>query len=281
MNVLELKNLRKEYPSFLLDDISFSLEEGKITGFIGRNGAGKSTTLKSMLGFCHPDGGEVRFFGRSFAEDERAVKEDIGYISGGFDFYPNKKLKTITSVARSFYRQWDEAEYRRCLSLFALDEHKTPAKLSAGMKVKYALTLALSHRAKLLILDEPTSGLDPVSRDELTEIFLELKARGATVLFSTHIISDLEQCADRILYIRDGKLLADEDLGVFRESWYLAKMTAEEYRENGDAPFLGVRERDGICSALIKREQAENLRGEFVPADLETVMVYLEREGRQ
>ena len=101
MNVLELKNLRKEYPSFLLDDISFSLEEGKITGFIGRNGAGKSTTLKSMLGFCHPDGGEVRFFGRSFAEDERAVKEDIGYISGGFDFYPNKKLKTITSVARS------------------------------------------------------------------------------------------------------------------------------------------------------------------------------------
>ena len=280
MSILEVSGLRKEYPSFVLDDISFSLAEGKITGFIGRNGAGKSTTLKSILGFCHPDGGEVRFFGRPFREDERAVKEDIGYISGGFDFYPNKKLKTITAVARSFYTQWDDEEYHRCLSLFALDENKTPAKLSAGMKVKYALTLALSHRAKLLILDEPTSGLDPVSRDELTEIFLDLKSRGTTVLFSTHIISDLEQCADRILYIRDGKLLADEDLGSFRESWYLGKMTAEEYRENGDAPFLGVREREGICTALIQKNRAENLRGEFVPADLETVMVYLEREGR-
>ena len=280
MSILEVKNLRKEYPSFLLDDISFSLREGQITGFIGRNGAGKSTTLKSVLGFCHPDGGDISFFDQPFGEKEMEIKERIGYISGGFEFYPNKKLKAITAVARSFYHHWDDAEYRRCLAMFALDENKTPAKLSAGMKVKYALTLALSHHAELLILDEPTSGLDPVSRDELMETFWDLKERGTTILFSTHIISDLEQCADRILYIREGKLRADDALADFAASYRLAEMTEEEFGQNDPRLLLGCRGRNGSYTALVAAEDVENICGKIVPADLETIMIHLEREGR-
>ena len=280
MSILEVKNLRKEYPSFLLDDISFSLREGQITGFIGRNGAGKSTTLKSVLGFCHPDGGDISFFDQPFGEKEMEIKERIGYISGGFEFYPNKKLKAITAVARSFYHHWDDAEYRRCLAMFVLDENKTPAKLSAGMKVKYALTLALSHHAELLILDEPTSGLDPVSRDELMETFWDLKERGTTILFSTHIISDLEQCADRILYIREGKLRADDALADFAASYRLAEMTEEEFGQNDPRLLLGCRGRNGSYTALVAAEDVENICGKIVPADLETIMIHLEREGR-
>ncbi|MBQ1251596.1 MAG: ABC transporter ATP-binding protein, partial [Firmicutes bacterium] len=171
MSILEVSGLRKEYPSFLLDDISFSLAEGKITGFIGRNGAGKSTTLKSLLGLVHPDGGEVRFCGMDTVEQEKAFKEEIGVVLGGIDFYPKKKLKTITAVTKKFYVNWDEEAYRRYMALFALDEQKRVDQLSNGMRVKYLIVLALSHGARLLILDEPTSGLDPVSRDELVQLF--------------------------------------------------------------------------------------------------------------
>lgn len=280
MNILEVKDLCKNYPSFSLDPLSFSLNEGQIVGFIGRNGAGKSTTLRSLLGFCHPDGGEIFFFGKAFCGNEKEIKEQIGYISGGFDFYPNKKLKTITSVTKRFYPNWDDEVYCRYMALFDLDEHKTPAKLSAGMRVKYALTLALSHHAKLLILDEPTSGLDPVSRDELMDIFLSLKEKGTTILFSTHIISDLEQCADRILYIRDGKLCADDDLPAFVESYRLVEMTEEEYLGNDSEKLIGCRGRNGIFTAIIKKDDMDVVKKVVSVADLETVMLHLEREGR-
>ena len=120
--VLEVRNLEKIYPAFRLDQISFSLEEGKITGFIGRNGAGKTTTLHSLLGLLRPDGGEIRFWGEDYSRTERAVKQRIGFVSAGMDFYSRKKLKTITAVTKNFYKNWDEAAYRRCLELFALDE---------------------------------------------------------------------------------------------------------------------------------------------------------------
>ena len=159
MNVLEVKNLTKKFPSFLLDNVSFSLEQGKITGFIGRNGAGKSTTLNALFDFVHPDRGEIRFWDENILENERTIKQRVGFVSSGINYYPNKKLKVISDITKSFYKDWDEAAYRRYMELFQLDEKKTPKQLSAGMKVKYALALALSHRAELLILDEPTSGL--------------------------------------------------------------------------------------------------------------------------
>lgn len=207
MNTLEVRNLRKVYPAFTLQDVSFTVPAGSVTGLVGRNGAGKSTTLKSLLGLVHPDGGEVRFCGMDTAENEKAFKEEIGVVLGGIDFYPKKKLKTITAVTKKFYVNWDEAAYRRYMALFALDEHKRVDQLSNGMRVKYLIALALSHGARLLILDEPTSGLDPVSRDELVQLFKSLVADGQrSVLFSTHITSDLEKCADAIVYIKEGKV---------------------------------------------------------------------------
>ena len=205
MTTLEVRNLRKVYPAFTLQDVSFNVPTGSVTGLVGRNGAGKSTTLKSLLGLVHPDGGEVRFRGMDTRENEKAFKEQIGVVLGGIDFYPKKKLRTITAVTKKFYVNWDEDAYRRYMTLFSLDENKRVDQLSNGMRVKYLIALALSHHAKLLILDEPTSGLDPVSRDELAQLFKALVADGErSVLFSTHITSDLEKCADAIVYIKDG-----------------------------------------------------------------------------
>ncbi len=218
MAVLEVNNLRKQYPSFLLDDVSFSLEQGRIMGLIGRNGAGKTTTLKSLFNLVHPDGGTVRVFGLDLREHEREIKQRVGYAGGAVDFYKRKKIKDIVEVTRSFYENWDEGACRRYLDAFSLDETKTPAQLSEGMRVKFSLTLALSHRAELLILDEPTSGLDPVSRAELLDAFRFLKDQGVSILFSTHITTDLENCADDITYIAKGKRIASQPLDAFLAS---------------------------------------------------------------
>ena len=160
--------------SILLRDVCLHAHCGELTALIGRNGAGKSTTFKSLLNLTHPDAGEVRFFGLDFAGHEGEIKSRIGFVPGEFVYYPRRKLGAIAEVARHFYPNWDEEAYRRCLARFALEEGKTVSQLSAGMKVKFALTLALSHRAELLLLDEPTSWLDPVSREVLLEEFLPL-----------------------------------------------------------------------------------------------------------
>ena len=217
MKVLEVKSLCKKYPAFLLDNVSFSLEEGRIMGFIGRNGAGKTTTLKSILNIVHPTSGEVRVLGLDGAMSEDEIKQNVGYAGGAVDFYKRKKLKTIVGVTKKFYDNWDDAEYEKYMTLFSLDDNKTPMQLSEGMRVKFSLVLALSHRAKLLILDEPTSGLDPVSREELLETFRFLRDRGVSILFSTHITSDLEKCADDITYIAKGRVIASEELAAFME----------------------------------------------------------------
>lgn len=207
MNVLTVKGLCKSYPSFTLKEVSFALPQGTVMGFVGRNGAGKSTTLKSILGLVHPDKGQVTFMEQDVAQNEQYMKENIGVVLGGIDFYAQKKIKTITDVTRRFYPNWEDEKYRHYLSLFGLDETKRVRELSDGMRVKYLIALALSHQAKLLILDEPTSGLDPVSRDELTELFRAIVADGSrSILFSTHITSDLEKCADHITFIKDGEI---------------------------------------------------------------------------
>ena len=142
---------------------------------------------------------------------------DVPVVLGGIDFYPKRKVKTITDVTRRFYRNWDETKYRHYLELFGIDESKRVDQLSSGMKVKYLLALALSHNAKLLILDEPTSGLDPVSRDELVELFRAIVADGQrSILFSTHITSDLEKCASHIAFIKDGEMLYDGGVEDFK-----------------------------------------------------------------
>ena len=205
--VLRVSGLCKRYPAFALQDVGFSIQSGQIMGFIGRNGAGKTTTLKSLLHLVHPDAGEIRFFGMTFAENEKAIKQRIGYAAGGVNYYPQKRLREIAAITKTFYTAWDETAYRKYMTAFRLEEEKKVRELSAGMKVKFELALALSHGAELLLLDEPTSGLDPVSRDELLTIFEKLAQKGVAILFSTHITSDLEKCADCITYIRAGKVV--------------------------------------------------------------------------
>lgn len=213
--VLQVENLCKEYPEFKLENVSFSVEKGTIMGFIGRNGAGKSTTLKSILNLVHPSSGKIQFFGLDMKEHEGEIKRRIGYAGGAVDYYKRKKISTIVSVTKSFYDTWDDEAYAKYMKLFSLDESKTPGELSEGMKVKLNLALALSHGAELLILDEPTSGLDPVSREELLEVFEYLAGRGISILFSTHITSDLDKCAEQITYIKEGKIIASENKQAF------------------------------------------------------------------
>lgn len=222
MSIVQVRGLNKTYPSFKLKDVSFDIEEGRITGFIGRNGAGKTTTIKSMLNLVHPDSGEIVYFGKSLSENENEIKKLIGYSTGTVNWYPRKKLRDIVSVVKNCYDTWDEEAYRKYLALFSLDENKAAVELSEGMKVKCNLLPALSHNAKVLILDEPTSGLDPFSRDELLELFTELKGHGVAVFFSTHIISDIEKCADDIVYISKGEIAAalpkDDFTGRFSQN---------------------------------------------------------------
>lgn len=279
MSILAVSGLCKAYPTFQLKDISFSLEMGRITGLAGRNGAGKTTTLKSILGFLHPDQGTVTFFdGIPFTGNEQAVKQEIGYVSGGVSFYPTKKLRVISQVTRRFYRNWDQTAYQDCLNRFCLDENKTPAQLSAGMKVKYALTLALSHRAKLLILDEPTSGLDPVSREELLDLFLDLQDQGVTILFSTHITSDLDKCADDLIYIQNGRLQAQSDRKTFVASYRSVALTRAEQQKADPTLLIGCKRSKEGFTALIRAEDAAKVPGIVHPADLETIIVHLEQE---
>ncbi|MBP5394745.1 MAG: ABC transporter ATP-binding protein [Candidatus Methanomethylophilaceae archaeon] len=209
MNSVEVNGICKNYPTFSLKNVSFSLEKGKITGFIGRNGAGKTTTIKSMLNLIHIDSGDVCYFGLPLSENEGEIKQRIGYSTGAVSWYPRRTIRDILDVTRRFYSEWDEEACRRYMELFGLDENKKPMELSDGMKVKCNLLFALSHGAEVLILDEPTSGLDPFSRDELLEMFTTLKEHGVTILFSTHITSDLERCADNIIYISNGEIRAD------------------------------------------------------------------------
>lgn len=219
MSVLEVRGLVKSYPGFILDNISFSLEKGRIMGLIGRNGAGKTTTLKSIFNLVHPDKGEVSVFGLDMPENERTIKQRIGYAGGAVDYYKRKKLGEISSVTSAFYENWDSDAYKKYMKAFSLDESKTPSELSEGMRVKFSLTLALSHGAELLILDEPTSGLDPVSRAELLDTFIYLKDAGTSILFSTHITTDLEKCADDITYLASGRLIASKTMdGFMREN---------------------------------------------------------------
>ena len=277
MDVLEVKGLCKTYPAFTLDHVSFHVGRGRICGFIGRNGAGKSTTLGSLMGLVHPDAGEARFFGMELRGNETAVKRKTGFVSSGVNYYPNRKLRTITSVTRAFYPDWDEAACERYMKLFHLDEAKTPAQLSAGMKVKYALALALSHRAELLILDEPTSGLDPVSRDELLDIFMQLSSEGKSILFSTHITSDLDKCADDIVYIQRGRILAEETLDDFVAAYRLVEIDAAALTPAQREALVGEKRVKHGFSALTRAENAA-LFPNAREATLEEIMVHLEKE---
>ncbi len=280
MEILSVSHLTKEYPQFTLSDVSFSLEAGRIMGLIGRNGAGKTTTLKSLLHLVHPTSGEIRFFGDTFAEAEEKIKQQIGYAVGGTHYYPRATVGTLAAMTATFYPNWDDKLYRMYLERFSLSESKRLRELSEGMKVKFYLTLALSHHAKLLLLDEPTSGLDPVSREELLEIFLELAKDGTAILFSTHITSDLEKCADDITYLRKGNVAESGTMTQLLDKYRLCKL---DVTQNFPAVRLyGIsHSKQGDTGLLLTRDAAQLPPEQLQIPSLQDLMVHLDKEDSE
>lgn len=272
MYALEVRNLKKIYPNFTLGELSFSVETGQIAGLIGRNGAGKSTTLKSIMRLISSEG-KIQVFGKDFAREENTAKGLIGYVGGGFRFYPNKSLASVARAVSRFYPHWDGEVFRRCCDAYALVPTKRIRELSEGMRIKFSLALALSHGAKLLLLDEPTSGLDPLSREEFCDTILSLREQGVTVLFSTHITSDLLRVADKIVYLSEGTLLADEPLDALLKRYRLGLFPS--MREAEAARAIGVKAVKEGFEGLIEN----SLEGR--EATLDEIMIHLEWERRK
>ncbi len=270
--LVEVVGLCKHYPEFTLSDVSFSVEAGSITGFIGRNGAGKSTTLKCLEGSVHPDGGSIAYFGSPFAGHESEAKGRIGFELGGADFYRTKRVAQIAQVTRRFYDNWDEGSYTKYCKLFNIDQGKRVKELSQGMRVKFTLALALSHRSQLLVLDEPTSGLDPASREEVLDIFLTLaRQQGTGVLFSTHITSDLDKCADSIVYIDNGRIVGSGSLQGFKDAYRVVPL---DQAQTAGAAILGTRLTAGGGTALVPSDT-----GIGSPATLDDIMTHTNKEA--
>ncbi len=279
MNALEVKELKKVYPEFTLDKVSFCVQQGHISGLIGRNGAGKSTTIKGILRLINAEG-RVSAFGKDFLKEEMAVKQMIGYVGGSFRYYPMNTLVAIRKAYAPFYPTWNQNKYEKFLSQFELIESKKVKELSEGMKVKFALALALSHGAKLLIMDEPTSGLDPLSREEFCDIILQLvREEGVSVLFSTHITSDLMRIADDIVYISQGKILAACPLKELLDQYKLAHFSS--LADATAANAIGVKSVKEGYEGLLPHD-TQRLNGvTFADATIDNIIVHLEKANEE
>ena len=279
-NVLELTDVCKVYPKFQLKKVSFSLEKGSIMGFIGRNGSGKSTTLKAIMNLITFTG-SVKMNGEDFSKNEIENKQDIAFILSGVNVYQFVSVKSLAQVTSKFYTNWDEEVFKKYLALFNLDVTKKIKELSQGMKVKLNLALALSHHAKILLLDEPTSGLDPVSRDEILQIFLDLvHDEDISILFSTQIVSDLERCADFITYIRDGVIKESTSIKDFVGKYLLVKGDKEKLSATNENKIIGIRVVRDTFEGLIHSEDAKSFSEfETKKPNIEDVMVFNEREA--
>lgn len=240
-NLLEVTNVNVQFEHFRLNNISFALQEGCITGFIGTNGSGKTTTIKAILGLIQKDGGCVSFLGKDMDKHERELKNRIGIVFDEGYFYEEMTLSEMKSIIAPAYTNWDEAVFKRYIKRFNLQLNQKISTISKGMRMKYAIALAMSHHADLLIMDEPTSGLDPLIRSELMELLLEfMNEEGKSVFFSTHITSDLEKIADTLLMIDQGDILFHEGKDELLDSHALVKGDKKLINERTEPLFLSL-----------------------------------------
>ena len=242
-NILEVSGLNKSYGNFALRDISFCLPEGCITGFVGINGAGKTTTLRSILGLTNKVSGNIRFFGMNMDGNENKVKDRIGIVLDEGCFYDELTLSEMKNVIAPAYRNWCEQDFTDYLERFSLNPKQKIHTLSKGMRMKYALALALSHKAELLIMDEPTSGLDPLVRSQLLNILKDYMDNGGKgVFFSTHITSDLEKIADMLIMIDRGQIVFQEEKDHLLDSYRIIKGSTEKLDMDTRSYFLNIEE---------------------------------------
>lgn len=250
-NVIEVSNLRKQYNSFLLDNISFSVPCGFVGGFIGENGAGKTTTLKLILGMVMKDGGDIKLFSKP-AEDV-SLKEDVGVLFEQPYYQEDWTPLDIEKAMRPFYKKWSDAAFHQYLERFSLDPKQKYKTMSRGMKMKLGMAVTLAHDAKLLLLDEPTSGLDPVGRDEMLEIFRDYMVKeDRTIFFSTHITSDLEKIADYITYIQNGRILYSGLKDELIEKYCLIRGGIGDLPQSKRKQIFGLREHPNGFDGMIE-----------------------------
>ncbi|MRH43676.1 ATP-binding cassette domain-containing protein [Aquibacillus halophilus] len=221
MNVIEIKNLTKKYGKARgISDVSLTVEEGEIFGFIGPNGAGKSTTIRTLLTLIYPTSGSATVFGKDFIKEAPEIKKEIGYLPSEVFYYDNMKVIDLLKYSASFYKKDCSNRINELAERMDLDLNKKIDDLSFGNKKKVGIVQGLLHTPKLIILDEPTSGLDPLMQQTFFELLKEENQKGATILFSSHILSEVQRLCDRVAIIKEGKIIKVEKISTLKESNY-------------------------------------------------------------
>ena len=284
-NILEVKNLKKSFKDFTLNNISFNLPKGYITGFIGPNGSGKTTTIKLILNLLKKDSGEINVFGMDNIAHEIEIKNRIGFVYDESHFYEELTAEEMKRIIAPHYQSWDENQYRKYVKEFGLSPDKKIKELSRGMKVKYSLAIALSHHADLLIMDEPTSGLDPMVRSEILDILYNvIQDENKGVFFSTHITSDLDRIADYIVMIYNGDILFCKAKDELMENHSIVKGSLSLLKNDMSKGLIGIRKNDYGFDALSasKNAAAEYARAGAVldKPTLEDIMLYYTRKEK-
>lgn len=259
-NILEVRNLTKQYADFTLDHVSFSIPKGTIMGLIGENGAGKSTTINAILDLIHKDDGTVTFWGQELSSAKQ-LKEDIGVVFDGINFYETLTAAKVGKISQTAYKQWDDRPYREYLNRFQLPADKEIKTFSKGMKMKLCIAVALSHRPKLLILDEATSGLDPVMRDDILDVFLEfVQDEEHSIMISSHITTDLEKVADTITFIHQGKVLFCKAKDELLYHYGIIRCGAAIFDEIDKSEILAYRKEDYQWNVLVADKEKARRR---------------------
>lgn len=273
-NSILVRDLTKRFPGFTLDRVSFQVPKGRIVGFIGENGAGKSTTIRLILNDLKKDGGTVELLGRDHAGP--AVKNDLGVVFDACNFPEAFTPLDVEKVLSGVYSVWDGQAYRGYLKRFALPERKRVKTFSKGMKMKLSIAAALAHRPRLLILDEATAGLDPVIRDEILDILLDfIQDEEHSVFFSSHITSDIQKIADYVVLIHQGKIVFEEEKDVLLDQYGILRCGKGTEVEPGD--YI-VRRETGVSAEYLVRDRAA--AGKKYPravadaASLEDIMLF-------
>ncbi len=282
---LKVTGLTKRYDRFTLENVSFEIPMGTIMGMIGENGAGKSTTINAVLDLIRRDGGEVTFWNQTLTEN-RELKEDIGVVFDGLNFYDTLTPKKMGKVLSLAYKTWDDGLYRQYLQRFDLPERQEIKSFSKGMKMKLNIAAALSHRPKLLILDEPTAGLDPVMRDDILEVFLEfVQDEEHSILVSSHISTDLEKIADYITFIHQGKVVFSKSKDDLRYRYGVLRCGEEAFGKMDKADMLAWRREAYQYSILV--EDKESARKKYPDAVMDNttiddiLLIYVKGEAVQ
>ena len=285
MNAIEVQGICKSYKNYRLSDVTFQVPKGYITGLIGPNGAGKSTIIKTIMGLVTPDQGSIQVLGHGAEQGEGRYKQEIGYISDESIYYDWLSMEQMKKIIAPFYPAWDETAFQRYMELFELPLRKKIKDCSKGMKMKYAIAIALSHNPALLIMDEPTAGLDPVFRRELLELLAEyILDDQKTILFSTHVTTDLDRIADYVTFLNRGQLIFSDTKDGVLERYVLVKGGKELLDNDVRREFVGVRETGiGFEALSADRGGTVSMFGDSVmyqQPSLEDIMYFTVKEAR-